>query len=128
MNKAGTEQTKKIQSADPDTLVPEALDGSDPAATGARRMEAELDQYNAVSPVLSGGDIDARWQAAESSGEETPGGHQATPDQDEVDEIGRAFGMEIQDNQELHTHDELLGKRDEQRWELDRRSAGDDSI
>jgi len=93
------------------------------ADAGARAMQREREEYNAVSPVLTGGDVDADWQGAESTGEETPGGHQATPDQDEVDEIGRAYGMEIQDNQELLTHDELLGKRDEHRWELDRRSA-----
>ena len=128
MNKAGTHQTPKAHDVNPSTPSPEALDGGDLAATGARRMEAELDEYNSVSPVLAGGDVDAKWQEAESTGEETPGGHAPTPDQDEVDEIGRAYGMEIQDNQELHTHDELLGKRDERRWELDRRSAGDDSI
>lgn len=93
------------------------------ADVGARRMQRELNEYHSVSPVLTGGDVDADWQGAEDSGEESPGGHAPTPDQDEVDEIGRAYGMEIQDNQELHTHDELLGERDAHRWELDRRSA-----
>lgn len=93
------------------------------ADAGGRRMQRERSEYHAVSPVLSGGDVDADWQEAESTGEETPGGHAPTPDQDEVDEIGRAYGMEIPDNQELETHDELLGKRDAHRWELDRRSA-----
>jgi hypothetical protein len=95
---------------------------------GGRAMQRERQEYNAVSPVLTGGDVDADWQAAESTGEETPGGHQATPDQDEVDEIGRAYGMELQDNQELLTHDELLGKRDAHRWELDRRSAEENDV
>lgn len=93
------------------------------ADVGARKMQQELNQYHSVSPVLAGGDVDADWQGAEDSGEESPGGHAPTPDQDEVDEIGRAYGMEIPDNQELHTHDELLGERDAHRWELDRRSA-----
>lgn len=94
---------------------------------GARQMEQEYREHNAVSPELSGGDVDAAWQEAESTGEETPGGHAPTPDQDEVDEIGRAYGMEIQDNQELHTHDEILAKRDAHRWELDKRSTDQSS-
>jgi hypothetical protein len=93
------------------------------ADIGGRRMQREQSEYHAVSPVLAGGDVDANWQGAEDSGEETPGGHAPTPDQDEVDEIGRAYGMELPDDQELLTHDELLGKRDAHRWELDRRSA-----
>jgi len=90
---------------------------------GSRQMQRDLQEHHAVSPILSGGDVDAAWQEAESTGEETPGGHAPTPDQDEVDEIGRAYGMEIPDNQELHTHDEILGERDKHRWELDKRSA-----
>jgi hypothetical protein len=97
------------------------------ADAGGRRMQREQDEYNAVSPVLTGGDLDADWQEAEDSGDETPGGHVATPDQDNVDEIGRAVGLEFQDNQELHTHAEVLEKRDRHRWELDRRSADDPS-
>ena len=54
------------------------------------------------------------------------GGHAPTPDQDIVDEIGRAAGIELQDNQELQTHEEILAKRDRHRWELDRRSADTD--
>jgi hypothetical protein len=98
------------------------------AVAGGQRLAAELEQYTAVSPELTAGDIDAAWQRAEASGEETPGGHAATPDQDSVDEIGRAVGMELQDNQELHTHEELLAKRDRHRWELNRSSADGDSI
>ena len=120
---------RKLQPEKERSQVPENVEtiGSDvmesQADVGARRMQQELNEYHSVSPVLTGGDVDADWQGAEDSGEETPGGHAATPDQDEVDEIGRAYGMEIPDNQELHTHDELLGERDAHRWELDRRSA-----
>lgn len=104
-------------------IAPEFL-----AATGQTPLEAELQQYNAVSPELSAGDMDANWQRAESSGEETPGGHAPTPDQDSVDEIARAVGMELQDNQELRTHEEVLAQRDRNRWELNRSSTDGDSI
>jgi hypothetical protein len=108
---------------DRETIVKDNL-----ADVGREQMEQELREHNAVSPVLSGGDTDAAWQEAESTGEESVGGHAATPDQDIVDEIGRATGLEFQDHQELRTHDEVLAKRDRRRWELDRRSAGRDSI
>jgi len=72
--------------------------------------------------------VDARWQEAEDSGAETPGGHVTTPDQDNVDEIGRAVGMEFQDNQELCAPDEVLSRRDRRRWEMDKRSADGESL
>lgn len=90
---------------------------------GSNQIQREQQEYHSVNPGLTGGDVDANWQGAESTGEETPGGHAPTPDQDEVDEIRRAYGMEIPDNQELHTHDEILAKRDANRWELDKRST-----
>ncbi len=98
------------------------------AETGRKRMEREFQEYHSVSPELTAGDVDARWQEAEDSGSETPGGHVATPDQDNVDEIGRAVGMEFQDTQELRTHDEILSRRDRRRWELDKRSADGESL
>jgi hypothetical protein len=91
-----------------------------------RRFHEELNEYHAVSPRLSGGDVDADWQDAESSGEETVGGTVATPDQDIVDELGRAVGMEFQDNQPLRSPAEVLDERDHHRWELNRSSADSD--
>ena len=98
------------------------------AEIGRRLMKREYEKYHAVSPEQTAGDVDASWQEAEDSGSETPGGHVATPDQDNVDEIGRAVGMEFQDNQELRTHEEILARRDRRRWELNRGSADGDSL
>ncbi len=98
------------------------------AEIGRRLMKREYEKYHAVSPEQTAGDLDASWQEAEDSGAETPGGHVATPDQDNVDEIGRAVGMEFQDNQELRTHEEILARRDRRRWELNRGSADGDSL
>lgn len=64
---------------------------------------------------------------AEDSGAEAPGGHVAKPDQDSVDELGRAVGIEFQDNQELRTHDGILYGRDRRQCEPDRRSADGNS-
>jgi hypothetical protein len=77
-----------------------------------------------VSAQLSAGDVDARWDQAESTGEETAGGSVATPDQDIVDEIGRAIGITYQEGEPLRVgakeHD-----RDVHRWELDPASSED---
>jgi hypothetical protein len=75
-------------------------------------------------PALTGGDIDADWSEAYSSGEETPGGDMPTPDQDVVEEIGRALGVEYDDAEELKGSDKIV-ERDRHRWEYDPASAED---
>jgi uncharacterized protein DUF6335 len=98
------------------------------AEMGRKLVEREFKKYHSVSPELTAGDVDARWQEAEDSGAETPGGHVATPDQDNVDEIGRAVGIEFQDDQELSAPGELLSRRDRRRWEMDKRSSDGESL
>ena len=51
--------------------------------------------------MLTGGDVDADWEDAYAVGDEAPGGDNPTPDQDRVDDIGKALGVEYQDNEEL---------------------------
>jgi hypothetical protein len=72
---------------------------------------------------LTGGDVDADWQAAYSSGEESVGGSVATPDQDVVDEIGRALGVEQGAEAPVRASDEILRQRDRLRWHLERDAA-----
>ncbi len=126
--KKNNKRKDKARGYDPGATDFESLVKDNLAETGARRMERELGLYNSVSPELTAGDVDADWQNAEESGDETPGGHAMTPGQDNVDEIGRALGIEFQDNQELRTHTEVLAKRDRHRWELNKHSADGDSI
>ncbi|HWQ32085.1 MAG TPA: DUF6335 family protein [Blastocatellia bacterium] len=128
MSKAANKQVENERLATQDNLDPETKMKDQMADTGGRMLEEELEEYNSVSPELTAGDIDADWQGAEDSGSETPGGDVPTPDQDNVDELGRAVGLEFQDNQELQTHDEILARRDRHRWELNRSSADSDSI
>lgn len=75
--------------------------------------------YDEPHARLTGGDVDADWRRAEASGDEAVGGSVATPDQDVVDEIGRAVGIEIGDEEELRTSDEILRDRDRFRWHLE---------
>jgi hypothetical protein len=83
-----------------------------------------LDQNTNTSPAESGGDIDARWEEADSTGEEAVGGSQPTPDQSDVEANAHAMGIDFQDNQPLDFA-ENLEKRDRNRWELNEESKED---
>lgn len=86
---------------------------------------AETHQVSSsLSPELSAGDIDARWDEAESAGDETVGGSSPTPGQDVVDELGKAAGGTYQEGEPLRVG-EKEQERDEHRWELDPASAED---
>jgi len=73
---------------------------------------------------LTGGDVDASWEDAYSVGDEAPGGDNPTPDQDRVDDIGKALGVTYEDNEELRGSDKVA-ERDRHRWELDPASSDD---
>ena len=94
------------------------------ARSGAEELRVQARQHTSSGPVLTAGDVDADWDAAESVGDEAPGGDNPTPDQDVVDEIGRALGVEYDDDEELQGGDEIAG-RDRDRWELDPASSDD---
>lgn len=64
------------------------------------------------------GDPDDRVMANEYVGEETPGGTTPTPDQNDVDEIGRAYGLLEEDAGALRSAAEILERRDRHRDEL----------
>ena len=86
-------------------------------------LAREMVGHSETSPALAGGDIDADWQSACSTGEEAVGGSVATPDQDVVDELGRALGVEQEADAQVHTSDELLKQRDRFYWHLERDAA-----
>ena len=77
-----------------------------------------------TSPVLTAGDVDAKWQDAYAVGDETPGGDNPTPGQDRVDDIGKALGINYRDDEELQGGEEV-SERDRHRWELDPASSED---
>jgi hypothetical protein len=79
-------------------------------------------EHHETGPAASGGDVDADWQRAQSSGEEAVGGSVSTPDQDVVDEIGHALGVEQPPQAPLRTTEEILEERDRRYWELERRA------
>ena len=105
----------------PSSLVPGHASA---ARSGADELRVKLATHTGSGPVLTAGDVDADWGAAEAVGDEAPGGDNPTPDQDVVDEIGRALGVEYDDDEELQGGDEIAG-RDRDRWELDPASSDD---
>jgi hypothetical protein len=94
------------------------------AETGQNMYNQRSREHTEGGSALTGGDVDADWNEAYSSGEETPGGDMPTPDQDVVEEIGRALGVEYEDAEELKGA-EKIENRDRHRWEYDPASAED---
>jgi hypothetical protein len=82
-----------------------------------RQAEEEAREYTQSSPRLTAGDVDADWRRADSVGEEAPGGTVATPDQDVVDDIGRALGVPRAPDEPFRTSGEILEGRDRYRPE-----------
>jgi len=80
-----------------------------------REAASRLRKYTETSPELSGGDPDADWERGASVGEEAVGGTVATPDQNVVDEIGRAVGLPQAPGEALRTSEEILAARDRDR-------------
>lgn len=126
--KRDTDIDESARHYEPETPNPESAIKDTLAEIGRKLVNREFEKYHSVSAELTAGDVDARWQEAEDSGGESPGGHVTTPDQNNVDKIGRAVGMEFQDNQELSAPDEILSRRDRRRWEMDKRSADGESL
>ena len=120
--KQKVEDIPPLPNYDPSNPDPEQLVRVNLAEVGARRLQQTLQQHKPTGPELTGGDLDADWQAAESVGDEAVGGHAPTPDQSVVDELGHAIGFDEKEG-ELHTLEERAARRDHDRWELDRRSA-----
>ncbi len=106
----------------PSSLVPQRHASA--ASTGADELRVKLANHTSTGPELTGGDVDADWQLAETSGDGAPGGNNPTPDQDVVEEIGKALGVQYDDDEELRGGEEIA-ERDRDRWELDPASSED---
>lgn len=118
---------RTVQGDDIVSTPPSSLDldrSASAARTGRRELSQKFREHTETSPALTGGDIDADWESAYSVGDEAPGGDNPTPDQDIVDDIGRAVGVEYEDNEELKG-EKKISDRDKKRWELDPASAED---
>lgn len=107
-------EDRRPHQASPTALALEAL------RTGvlpqrARRVRDEIPHEAATIRV---GDPDDSVLDNEYVGDETPGGSAPTPDQNGVDEIGRAYGLQEEDTGALRSAGEVLRRRDRRRSEL----------
>ena len=118
-------QLREIEETIPGPPSSLDLDRRPSAARSGRHELAETRrEHNEASPDLTAGDVDADWEDAYSVGDEAPGGDNPTPDQDRVDDIGKALGVQYEDNEELKAADKIA-ERDKHRWELDPASSDD---
>ena len=91
---------------------------------GSARLAHRLANDSLADPVISAGDVDAQWEGAQFSGDESAVSSMSTPGQSGVEEIGQAMGVTYQDNEELK-FGEKERSRDKKRWELDPASSDD---
>ena len=128
-----TEQNKgRKKEFDADEVIRDYMESDDqPVPSDQDEQQTDMEWYDQAKQdssappeaVLTGGDVDAAWDQA-AVGDETVGGSSPTPDQDIVDEIGKALGVTYGEGEPLRTT-EKIERRDEKRWELNPASSED---
>jgi Family of unknown function (DUF6335) len=103
-----------------DDIEPPAVDIS----AGAAKLAHRLRNDSLADPTITAGDLDAQWEGAQFSGDESAVSSMPTPDNNVVDDIGMAMGVTYQDSEELKFGDKERS-RDHKRWELDPASSDD---
>jgi uncharacterized protein DUF6335 len=115
-----TDEIDRNRDGIPDDIEPDIPDVSASSAKLAKRLREDP----LADPTITAGDLDATWENAQFSGDETPLGETPTPDQAVADEVGRAIGIEYADDETLKVGEKEKA-RDERRWELDPASSED---
>ena len=126
--RANPKEGQRIAERSAQRGVPEEkLQGPPAAETMLIRSDAEIRAEVELPDRarLTGGDVDADWQRAGDIGEEAVGGSVATPDQDRVDDLGRALGVPRAPDEEIRTSSEILEGRDRNRWDQEQSTGGD---
>jgi hypothetical protein len=103
-----------------DDIEPPAVDISASSAKLSHRLRNDA----LADPTITAGDLDAQWESAQFTGDESAVSSMPTPEQSVVDDIGTAMGVTYQDNEELR-FGEKESSRDRKRWELDPASSDD---
>jgi hypothetical protein len=93
-------------------------------SAGAAKLNARLQNDGLADTTITGGDVDAQFEGAQFSGDESAVSSMTTPEQNQVDDTGQAMGVTYQDNEELK-FGEKERSRDIKRWELDPASSED---
>jgi hypothetical protein len=91
---------------------------------GSRKLADRLRNDGLADPAVTGGDLDAQWESAQFSGDESAVSSMPTPENNQVDAIGNSMGINYADDEELKAG-EKERERDRHRWELDPASSED---
>jgi hypothetical protein len=94
------------------------------ARTGRAEIAESLDEHRGMAQAITAGDADVDVENAYFTGDEAPGGDNPAPDEEVVDDIGKALGVQYEDNEELKASDKIV-ERDRHRWEMDPASSED---
>jgi Family of unknown function (DUF6335) len=118
---------RTLEEADMVPMPPSSLN-MDRHGSAARTGRAEMEQsrlnHAGMGQDITGGDSDVDVEDAYFTGDEAPGGDNPSPDQDIVEDIGKALGVQYDDNEELKGSDKII-ERDKHRWEMDPASSED---
>ena len=109
-------KAKEVHTPSPTAIAMEALRTGVAPQPRAPRRPVEIPKDG---DTLLVGDVDDDALDNAYVGDETPGGSSPTPDQDRVDDIGRAYGVQEADSGSLKTTAELLDERDRHRAQLE---------
>jgi hypothetical protein len=93
-------------------------------SAGSRKLNERYANDGLADPVVTAGDLDAQIEGAQFSGDESAVSSMPSPENNVVDDIGRAMGVTYADNEELKVG-EKERSRDVHRWELDPASSED---
>lgn len=113
---------------------PEFVSGPSSTAVAAEAIRTGVMPFQAGGPReqipgegenIRVGDPDDSVMDNEYVGDETPGGSSPTPDQNSVDDIGSAYGLQEEDTGgPLHSAAEILERRDRHRATMDEPPRG----
>lgn len=113
-------KNQPVPDKDVEELIEEEIEQ---APQAPHELELRLEEHHSTSPKLSGGDIDADWEDANSTGSETVFGHNPTPDQSDVEDNAHAMGINFEDDETLD-FEKKIEERDSDRFELREISKG----
>ena len=113
--RSGSVDDRRARPVDSPTAVAAEAMRTGVVPHAARRPRSEIPNEDEIILV---GDPDDGVIANEYNGEDTPGGSSTTPDQNDVDAIGKAYGLQEEDSGALRSAGEVLSRRDRHRPEL----------
>ena len=93
-------------------------------SAGSKKLAERLRDDSLADLQVTGGDVDAQFESAQFSGDESAVSSMPTPENNQVEEIGASMGINYADGEELKAG-EKERERDQHRWELDPASSED---